>query len=388
MTVSYDALLVGLSVVIAIFAAYTCFHLTHRMRLVEGTKWKLFLAGAAVTMGGGIWSMHFVGMLAFSLPVAVSYDVLLTLISALVSVIMTGVGLVFVGTGRVSPVRAAGGGLFMGLGIATMHYLGMMAVRADAVMSYNAAIVALSIVIGVVAATLALWLAFRLRVDRHRAVGAVVMGLAVSGMHYTAMLAMRFEPVAEAVGFASPAIDSSLLAIIISLATFLIFGVALLSALPDGVTASKPGAAARDAAADSAETGAAEFRDRGPVREAVQEPVRAPLPRLVKLPVVKDNKKVLIDLDRVESVQANAHYTTVYADGGAFFCDLSLSDLERRLDPAQFVRVHRSHMVNVRYAKAFERHNEQAVLVIGGVDERRIPVSRGKVRLLRDPLGI
>lgn len=387
MSVSYDALLVGLSVVIAIFAAYTCFHLTHRMRLVEGTKWKLFLAGAAVTMGGGIWSMHFVGMLAFSLPVAISYDVLLTLISALVSVIMTGVGLIFVGAGRVSPARAAGGGLFMGLGIATMHYLGMMAVRADAVMSYDAGLVALSVVIGVVAAALALWLAFTLSVDRHRAVGAVVMGLAVSGMHYSAMLAMRFEPVAEAVGYASPAIDSSLLAIIISLATFLIFGVALLSALPDAV-------AVRDTTATAGETELAKLATAIP---APTEPAEIdlleivddkPLSRLVKLPVVKDNKKVLIDLDRVESVQANAHYTTVYANGEAFFCDLSLSDLERRLDPARFVRVHRSHMVNVRYAKAFERHNEQAVLVIGDDDERRIPVSRGKMRLLRDPLGI
>jgi len=224
-----------------------------------------------------------------------------------------------------------------------------------------------------------LWLAFTLSIRRDKLVGAAVMGLAISGMHYLGMASMTFAPSQTAHAIAAPAIDTSLLAIIISLATFLIFGLALLSALPDSVKTSQSECPTDEGAAAS-------------VLPIDETPIplngEAMAPRLVKLPVVKDNKKVLIDLDRVESIQANAHYTTVFADRETFFCDLSLSDLERRLDPAQFVRVHRSHMVNVHFAKAFERHNEQAVLVVGGTEERRVPVSRGKMRLLRDPLGI
>jgi len=384
MAVSYNPLLVALSVIIAIFAAYTCFHLTHRMRASGGGKWKLLLAGAAVTMGGGIWSMHFVGMLAFSLPIAISYDVLMTLVSMLVSVIMTGVGLALVGYGRTSRLRTAGGGLFMGLGISTMHYIGMMAVRANCIIAYDATLVALSVLIGVVAATLALWLAFTIRVGWHKLAGAAVMGIAVSGMHYTAMLAATFLQIDGAVvGPTAPAIDSSLLAIIISIASFLIFGLALLSALPESAEESVRAAHPPPAEAAIAHPGIGAFAGNGadPSGDAAAG-------RLVKLPVVKDSKTMLIDLDRVESIQANAHYTTVFAGGSEYFCNLSLSELERRLDPAMFVRVHRSHMINVRFAKAFERHNEQGVIVIGSQGERRIPVSRGKVRLLRDPLGI
>ena len=161
----------------------------------------------------------------------------------------------------------------------------------------------------------------------------------------------------------SPALSQPLLAILVAVATFLIFGFALLTAIPE-----PPGDddVPVEALADG-ETGG----------------------RLVKLPVVHNKATLLVDPDDVVCIRAEAHYTTVFTANGGYFCALSLSALEGRLDPDTFLRVHRSHIVNMRHATAFERLNEQAVIVVGEPDaSRRIPVSRGKIRQLKTALGV
>ncbi len=370
MQVSWDPLLIALSVVIAIFGAYTCFQMGARLSAVRGLWRRTLLAGAAVAMGGGIWSMHFVGMLALELPVIVNYDALLTLVSALVSILMTGIALYFASIGDRTPLKLVGGGLFMGLGISSMHYVGMAAIRANCVITYSAPLVVASIVVGILASTAALWLAFNLRRGWHMIPAAAVMGLAVSGMHYTAMAAASFLPVAADVEIVleSPALSQPLLAILVAVATFLIFGFALLAAIPEPAPA---GAAVPTGEPDS------------PV------PVGDPGGRLVKLPVTHNKTTLLLDPEDVVCIKAEAHYTTVYTPEGGYFCALSLSVLEERLDPELFLRVHRSHIVNMRHAKSFERLNEQAVIVLGEDEAaRRIPVSRGKVRQLKTALGV
>ncbi len=235
MPVSYDPLLIALSVIIAVFGAYTCFQMAARLSTTHGLWRKALLAGAAVAMGGGIWSMHFVGMLALSLPVIVNYDTLLTLLSALVSVMMTGIALFFAGIGAPTRLKLAGAGLFMGLGISSMHYVGMSAIRANCVIQYSPTLVVASIVVGILASTAALWLAFNLRRGWHIFPAAGVMGIAVSGMHYTAMAAATFlaVPADVEIVFEAPSISQPLLAILVAVATFLIFGFALLTAIPE-----------------------------------------------------------------------------------------------------------------------------------------------------------
>ena len=369
MQVSWDPLLIALSVVIAIFGAYTCFQMGARLSVVHGLWRRTLLAGAAVAMGGGIWSMHFVGMLALNLPVIVNYDALLTLVSALVSILMTGIALYFASIGDRTPLKLAGGGLFMGLGISSMHYVGMAAIRANCIISYSAPLVVASIIVGILASTAALWLAFNLRRGWHMIPAAAVMGLAVSGMHYTAMAAASFLPAPADVEIVleSPALSQPLLAILVAVATFLIFGFALLAAIPEPqATAAIP-----------------------PEEQGAAEPVSEAGGRLVKLPVTHNKTTLLLDPEDVVCIKAEAHYTTVYTLEGGYFCALSLSTLEERLDPELFLRVHRSHIVNMRHAKSFERLNEQAVIVLGEDDAaRRIPVSRGKVRQLKMALGV
>ncbi len=143
-------------------------------------------------MGGGIWSMHFVGMLAIRSPVPVTYGIGLTVLSLVVAVLATAGGFFWVSRPRAGRADVAAGGLFMGVAIAGMHYIGMLAMRMPTTLTFAPDRVALSVLIAVVASTAGLSIAFRRHQVALRALAALVMGLAVSGMHYTGMWAAKF----------------------------------------------------------------------------------------------------------------------------------------------------------------------------------------------------
>jgi len=207
-TVSYDLMLVALSFVISVFGAYTALQLAIGIPAAQGKSMVAWLIGAALAMGGGaIWSMHFIGMLAFEVDIPVAYDPVITLVSAIIAVAVTGVGLFVVGRGEASAAKLLIGGIFTGLGVAGMHYTGMAAMIMPAGLSYDSLLFSLSIVIAVVAATVALWLAFNLRGNLQRFGSAFVMGAAVCGMHYTGMAAAILTPTGE--GGVQPALGVS-----------------------------------------------------------------------------------------------------------------------------------------------------------------------------------
>ncbi len=370
MVVTYDPLLVMLSVVIAILGSYTGLRLAQRVVPESGSLRKAFLSGSAIIIGGGIWSMHFVGMLAARMPVPITYDVLLTLISALVAILVTGLGLFIASFGALTLRKLAAAGILMGSGISTMHYVGMAAVRANVVMDFTGFVVALSVLIGICASSLALWLAFSKLGPRQTVAAAVVMALAISGMHYTAMAAMSLSPATVTVVYAAPALSPYLLAIVVAVTAFLIFGFTLLVALPD-----RPPSSAELAMADRAET---------PIAANPGVTVN----QLSKLPVQKNKATLFLDLEDVVSIQAEAHYTRVYDGTETYFCSLSVSELEEKLDHAVFLRVHRSHIVNLNHAKSLELRNEQAVIRLDGAAAPSIPVSRRNVSKLRTALGL
>ena len=231
-TGTYDPKLVALSILVACVASYTALDLSAHVGLDRGFARRVWLAAAALTMGGGIWSMHFVGMLAFIMPTPMSYDIGLTILSLVVAIFVTGGGFYVISRQSASPLRLVLGGIFMGLGIAAMHYTGMAAMRGHAEPSYDARFVALSLAIAIGASTLALWLAFRTTDPGQKLVAAVVMGLAISGMHYTAMRAAIFTahaPVHEAQVNAS--LDQTNLALAIAGITFIILAFASVASL-------------------------------------------------------------------------------------------------------------------------------------------------------------
>jgi len=198
---TYDSLLVALSVAVAIVASYVALDLASRV-VASRTRISasLWLAGGAVSMGTGIWSMHFIGMLAFRLPIPMSYDVPTTLLSLLIAVLASGFALYLVSRGHLTLLRLAGGGVLMGIGIFSMHSTGMAAMQMAPPIRYQPLLLSLSVLIAIAASTIALWSAFELRFEtrltafRKKAGSALVMGIAISGMHYTGMAAAIFAP--------------------------------------------------------------------------------------------------------------------------------------------------------------------------------------------------
>lgn len=202
---SFDVGLVLTSILVATFASYAALSLAARVSEAERHA-RLWLAGGAVAMGIGIWSMHFVGMLAFSLPIPLAYDPKITFASLLIGIITSGIALsvvaqlALVSDTEVDVPILAAGGVIMGAGICGMHYTGMAAMRMLPTIQYTPLLFGLSMLIAVSASLVALWLAFILRagdstrIRWYRVAAAVVMGLAISGMHYTGMAAANFRP--------------------------------------------------------------------------------------------------------------------------------------------------------------------------------------------------
>src|SRR5258706_2723083 len=161
---------------------------------------RFWTVGGAVTVGAGIWSMHFIGMLAFALPIPVSYDITLTAVSLLLPIFVSGVGLWESRRCGASRPRLLLGGVFVGLGIAAMHYTGMAAMKMEAPIGYQPALFGLSILIAVIGSVVSLWSGFRLRMETffsavvQKSGSALVAGAAISGKHYTAVDGAGFAP--------------------------------------------------------------------------------------------------------------------------------------------------------------------------------------------------
>ncbi|BAZ00743.1 integral membrane sensor signal transduction histidine kinase [Tolypothrix tenuis PCC 7101] len=234
---TYDIRLLVLSVAIAMLAAYTALDLAGQVRTASGYARIGWLLGGAIAMGTGIWSMHFVGMLAFCLPIPVKYDILKILLSILAAILASGCALFFVSQEVMGIFNLLAGSLLMGLGIITMHYTGMAAMQMPAHIHYNYMLVGVSIAIALIVSLVALWLAFHLP-DRstsanrqQKIVSAIVMGAAIPIVHYTGMAATSFhaEEVAEMRSVMN--LDSSVLSTTIGILTFAILGLALLISL-------------------------------------------------------------------------------------------------------------------------------------------------------------
>jgi PAS domain S-box-containing protein len=245
LTGSYNFLLVALSVMIAMIASYAALELAGRVTAATGVSRFAWLAGGATAMGVGIWAMHYIAMLAFQLPVPVLYDVPEVLLSLLAAVFASAVALFVVSAKATDDnahhlgwSRLLVGSPVMGGGIASMHYIGMAAMRLPAMCHYSLPWVFLSIFLAIVISGVALWLTFRFREEvRHftwqKAVSALVMGVAIPAMHYSGMAAVTFipEPVKENL---SHSLDiSTVSTAVIIIVTFLILGLALVTSALD-----------------------------------------------------------------------------------------------------------------------------------------------------------
>ncbi|HLD65544.1 MAG TPA: EAL domain-containing protein [Pseudomonas sp.] len=237
LTGSYDSALVLISLCVAILASYTALDLAGRIATAKGSAVMLWIGGGAVAMGIGIWSMHFIGMLAFSLPIPLGYDLTTTLLSLAIAMLASGFALWLVSQAKMPLWHWLLGSLVMGVGISSMHYIGMHALLMQPGIQYDPWLFALSLLVAVAASAAALWIAFRLRlhtpfVRRARAGAAVIMGGAIVGMHYTGMAAANF-PVGSWCAAANSGLDGGWLASSVIIGTLAMLAIALLTSVLD-----------------------------------------------------------------------------------------------------------------------------------------------------------
>jgi len=392
MPVTYELWLVLLSIVMAIQGAYVGLSLSVQIGAAAGMRRRWLLAGAAFSLAVAIWTMHFVGMLAAQLPFPVDYLVFPTLLSFLVCVIVVGSAVYATSAGPLTLVRLTLSSCLMGGGIFLMHYIGMSALHASAHMIHAPAYVAASMVIAVAASGSALWLATHRGVHPPLILSAIAFGIAVSGMHYTAMEGMTVLPHAAAPPGA-PALSTDLLAIVVAVVAFCVSGIFLLILVPDHARSmSGPIPERRDGsintATEIAEATASHDHDDNPeLGRGTYAPLGgagAPPRRFARhLPVERDGGTHFVAVEDVVAIHANAHYTYVFNGNDKLFCPLAISDIESRLDGRQFVRIHRSHIVNIERVLGYRRAGDSEMVEMDAVQHYLVPVSRSRVGWLK-----
>jgi len=235
---SYNYALVALSVLIAMFASYAALDLAGRVTAAGGWTRAVWLLGGASAMGTGIWSMHYIGMLAFILPIPVAYHWPTVLLSLVAAILASAIALYVVSRQKMGGSQAVAGSVLMGAGIASMHYIGMAAMRLPAMCQFNSFLVVLSVAFAVLISLAALWITFHFRDEKtgiggKKLVGAVVMGAAIPVMHYTGMAAASFTPSGMPAGLSQAVSISTLGTAGIAVVTFVVLGLALLTSSVD-----------------------------------------------------------------------------------------------------------------------------------------------------------
>jgi diguanylate cyclase len=387
MTIPHEPWLVLLSIAIAIQGSFVGLSLAAEIDTATGSRRRIVLAGSAVTLATGVWSMHFVGLLAASFPSAIDYLVLPTLASFLICVIVVGLGVYAAHETRLTELRIALGAIAMGFGISAMHYVGMSAVHLAGPTHQEPRFVVASIIVSIAASAFAL-LALGRRPNRPRLfAGALVLGLAISGMHYTAMAGMRLDPlcfdVSRFVG-AESALSRNTLALLATVISFGVSGAFLLSLVPD----SQPRTARLMMGPDALAPVAGPTIPI-PATDVGSGTTPAPVVRSVSkrsvanIRVEKDGRGRLLAVCDVYAVRANAHYTFVHDGEREYFCNQSISALEAEFDPLEFARVHRSYIVQLARVSRIRKSGEAAVAELGEPVRCAIPIARGQYREIK-----
>lgn len=373
--VSYNAGLVAASVAISMMAAFTGLWLTRGLSLLGPAERQMRIAMGSVALGDGIWSMHFIAMLAIRLPIPVTYDLLPTLASLLIAILLAGLALLIMHFSRRRLPHILAAGAVLGLGIVAMHYSGMAAMEFCRPV-YGSASIVIAAATALCMGILAIWVAYGHRTRRNIVLGTVILGSTVVVVHFTAMAGTGFYEIAGEDGL-SPMLDHQQLALIVMLSAFVICGSFLLSgatflvapaelALAGGETARLPApAAAPEPAAPAAAAGFA------------------------RVPVERRGHTEFVDERDVAALRAEGHYTIAYCRDGKYFCPWSISEAEKRLARSSFFRAHRSYLVNTLRVTAFERHRDGGICLFSDVTQLdRVPVSRNRVAALREALAI
>jgi diguanylate cyclase len=399
MTLGHNPWLVALSLLVAIQGAYVGLRLAREFIERRDHRRRL-LAASAASLAAAVWSMHFIGMLAAVLPFAADYLVLPTLLSGLICALFVGASTYFVSLNRNSPAAQAVAAVVMGSGIVAMHSTGMMALHAQAVIIYDPRYVVASWIVGVTASLLALRFAFADTKRPPMAVAATALGLAISGMHYTAMAGTLCTAGPQPASWETMSLNSDAMAVVVALAAFTLSSVFLLRLVPDvlpgpqlakeagthvltsmeSTSGATPTAAEKLRAADAlsalADAAALGLLPRtGPEQESVPSPA--------VLPVQHHGATKFVPVASIHAIKADAHYTWVFDGRASYLCGWSITEAESRLDPQRFARVHRSHIVALDKIATLRKAGDGALAELSSDAPYSLPISRRRVATVR-----
>jgi len=370
---SHNSILIGASLLVALMAGFTGLTLTQGLSQRSTLQKKLSIALAAISLGGGIWSMHFVAMLGLQLPILFYYDAAVTLSSALVAILVVGVALLLLHFRQRTPLVLITAGTIVGLGIIAMHYIGMAGLE-----MCRALYTPMGIISAVLASCLlniaAFWIAYGQRSHRNILLGTACFGVAVVAVHFIAIAGTGF--VADsAVNDVGPSIGKEVMAMGVVLSSFVLCGAFLLT----GVTFLVPShPTSPEVEADRVGVAAPSQADGFDLIE----------PRGKQIPYELKGQTLFADLDSVAAIRAEGHYTHIYTAHGVFFCAWSITEAEKRVSPRPFLKTHRSYLINPAHVTSFERLKDNGVCHFDLPGLTKVPVSRSRLKQVREILGV
>ncbi len=356
LTYSHNHNLVILSLILAVVSGFTGFTLTQNLSAKTLLQRKISVSMAAVALGGGIWSMHFVAMLGLNLPVMVFYDAAITLASALIAILIVAVALMILHFFVRTSLTIVLAGCIVGAGILLMHYIGMAGLQLCKPI-YTAQGLVLSSGVAFFSCIVAFWVAYKERNNRNIFFATLCFGVAVVSVHFLAILNTRFVEVSARSEF-GPLISNETLAVIVVLSSFIILCLFLwVSATFLSPHVLKP-KQIDDAKVPSEGT------------KVVPQ----------HIPCERDGLKVFITLRDVLAIRADGHYSQVYTEKEKYFCVWPITEVNRRLESFGFIKVHRSYIVNPARVDRFERLKDKGYCVFGTPLAPKVPVSRSKLK--------
>ncbi len=414
----------------------------NELRQLPETKRKAVVVMSAFVLGIGIWSMHFLAMLALRFSVPIHYDLLQTLSSGLIAVLVVGFALLLLHFWVRTETVMNTAGVALGVGIVSMHFVGMLGMR-GVIPEFDKLAIVASLVVALVTGVAAVRISYGLRSRLNIVKGGFMFGLSVVVVHHTAMLGTQFgiDPDYTQSTFA---LDQDVLAIVVTVAAFVISGSFLLAAstfvpkesykvagnadanatdieigmvstgMSDVTKLDEPSAVIADSttvvgnirAGEDSESGvgatlenASEFLDTSELANSIADssseavvdraPQRVAAYTPVKIPYEEHKRIIFVPSDEVATIRADGRYTQLYTRDGMKFCPWSISEAEKRLRGAQFYRSHRSYLINIQAVTGFEKNRDAGVCQFDGFAQLgNVPVSRARVGDLVQELGL
>jgi NO-binding membrane sensor protein with MHYT domain/DNA-binding LytR/AlgR family response regulator len=383
MQVSTAPWLVLLAIMLAVEGGYLGLCLSIKSAAARGLQRRLLLAGASFSFAAAIWAMHFTAVLVAPAPSA--FLVFPLLLSFLLGVLIAGAAVCALSSGPFTSARLALAAGVLAAAIFVMHVVATMALPARVADSPLG--MAAGVLIAFVGSALALWLGAGPS-GRPPLLAAGVFGLAVTATHYV-MAGARFLPQPAA----APALSSGMLAVVIAIVAFAITALFLLALVPE------PGEAVMEVLQADFSAGAEGTEEDVPVvaaagsgrdaklRRGIYAPLGgagAPPARLADhLPIERDGSTQFMPVEDVVAVQANAHYTYLFDGKAKLFCPLAIGEVESRLDRGRFMRVHRSHIVNIERVIGYKRSGDSETVELAAEERYTVPVSRSRAGWLK-----